>query len=77
MTTRIEITNKGPENAVVWYYNEQRLFTKERTHLAPGESVEIDVWDGKLPVVLPTGHVPKDAPDAAGGHFYSVPPATY
>lgn len=76
MTTRILITNQGPENAAVWYYNKDRTFKEQRDHLTPGQSIEIDVWDGHLPVLLPMGHVPKENTNITR-KFYGVPPATY
>lgn len=76
MTTRIIITNVGPENAAVWYYNTDRTFEQHKDHLTPGQSIEIDVWDGHLPVVLAMGHVRKENMDSTG-KFYSVPPAHY
>lgn len=76
MTTRIKITNEGPENASVWYYNEARLFKEHKDHLTPGQSIEIDIWDGHLPVLLPMGHVPAENTNNSG-KFYAVPPANY
>ena len=76
MTTRLLITNHGPENAAVWYYNQDRTFQERKDHLKPGQSIEIDIWDGCLPVFLPMGHVPKELMGTSG-KFYSVPPATY
>jgi hypothetical protein len=74
MTTRIKITNEGPENAGVWYYDRDRKFKEHADHLKPGESIEMDVWDGHLPLVLPLGHV-QDGHHNTSCSFYSVPPA--
>lgn len=75
MTTRIKITNVGPENAWVWYYNEERHFKPHKDVLLVGQSIELDVWDGHLPVVLPLRGVERDTEGAA--RFFRVPPATY
>ena len=73
MTTRIKITNEGPENAGVWYYDEQRQFKQHKDVLKPGESIEIHIWNGHLPVVLPLGNATNNGP----AKTYAVPPATY
>ncbi len=73
MTTRIKITNVGPENAVVWYYDADRVFKLHRDYLAVGQTIETNVWDGHLPVVLPCGNATKDD----GNKFFAVPPAHY
>jgi len=74
MTTRIKITNEGPENAAVWYYGQDRVFAEHKDVVLVGQSIEIDVWDGHLPVLLPIGAA-KTASNS--GRFYSVPPAHY
>ena len=76
MTTRIKIINEGPENAAIWYYDQNRIFKEHKDHLIPGQSLEIYIWDGHLPVVLPLGHVPKPLMNNSG-KFFSVPPACY
>lgn len=76
MTTRIKITNEGPENAVVWYYNAERVFKQQKDPLVVGQSIEMDIWDGHLPVMLPMGHVKPENMDNSG-RFYAIPPATY
>lgn len=75
MTTRIKITNEGPENAKVWYYDQARVFKEHKDCLAPGQSIEIDIWDGHLPVVLPWPHELSAGVIQDGGKLYSVPPA--
>lgn len=75
MTTRITITNKGPEYAQVTYYNQDRAFKPYKDVLAPGQSIEVDVWDGHLPVVLPSVP-PSVGVIYDGDKLYSVPPAT-
>lgn len=75
MTTRITITNKGPECAQVTYYNQDRAFKTHRDVLSPGQSIEVDVWDGCLPVVLPAAP-PSTGVIYDGDKLYSVPPAT-
>lgn len=69
MTTRIRITNEGPENAKVAYYGEDRQFKEQTDILQPGESIEMNVWDGHIPVVTADLKL-------KGNKFYAVPPAT-
>ena len=75
MTTRIKITNDGPEYAEVRYYNQGRTFKSHNDLLAPGQSIEMDVWDGHLPVVMPS-RPPSTKPIYDGDKLYSVPTAT-
>ncbi len=75
MTTRMKITNQGPENAAIWYYGSDRMFKEQKDHLTPGQSVEVDIWDGHLPVLLPMGHTPPGVGES--GKFFRCPPATY
>lgn len=74
MTTRVKITNEGPENAGVWYYDQDRKFKSHKDVLKVGESISIDIWNGHLPVLLPLGHA-KEITDS--NKFYAVPPAHY
>lgn len=74
MTTRVKITNEGPEYLSVRYYNEQRQFTEQRDILKPGESVTVDVWNGKLPVLWPFD--PRAVETDGDAKFYACPPAT-
>ena len=76
MTTRIKITNQGPENAAVWYYDEKRAFKQHADHLKAGESIEIDIWNGHLPLLIPIGYV-SERNHNTNLQFYSVPPAHY
>lgn len=78
MTTRIKITNEGPESASIWAYKEDRTFHKLGRLLKVGESLEVDVWNGYLPVVMPAGPTNTEE-DLNGGpkRFFSVPPAHY
>jgi hypothetical protein len=75
MTTRIKIINVGPESAVIWYYNAARHFEPHKDLLKVGDSKEIDVWDGHLPVVLPAGQA--TVATAGEVRFMSVPRAHY
>jgi hypothetical protein len=77
MTTRIKITNEGPEMAVVRYYGEDRNFKPEEVRLRPTESLDVTVWDGNIPVVWAE---PLDVIKPVGDaelKFMTVPPATY
>ena len=75
MTTRIKITNVGPEHAMIWYYNAARTFELHKDLLKVGDTREIEVWDGHLPVVLPA----RNATVVVDGEvsLMSVPPASY
>lgn len=74
MTTHITVKNDGPDELLIRYYNEERQFKPQRTRLQVGESVEITVWNGHLPVIWPIGHGVVDGGD---GWMYAIPPATY
>ena len=76
MTTRIKITNEGPENASIWYYDQERKFKEHKDHLAPGQSIEINIWDGNLPILLPMGRSSAEVMNTSG-RFFRVPPAFY
>lgn len=73
MTTRIKIENCGPELALVRYYNKERTFKEQISLLQIGEVVEIDVWDGHIPIVWSFKAKPLEYP----ARFHSVPPAHY
>lgn len=80
MTTRIEITNKGPEELGIWFYDSNGASTNDHPmRLKVGESYEFDTHDGKraMPFAL-RGTFP-ETPRAADGEIraYSVPPAHY
>ena len=48
MTTRIEITNKGPEELGIWFYDSNGARTNDPPmRLKVGESYEFDTHDGK------------------------------
>ena len=74
MTTRITVKNEGPDCLLVRFYKEDRQFADEKIVLNVGESTDITVWDGHLPVMWPTG---ANSKGAVGNTFHSVPPATY
>jgi hypothetical protein len=76
MTTRVTIKNEGPDELLIRFYDHDRQFINERVRLPVGESTEVMVWNGKLPVLWPIGHTAVDAADGSGW-FYAVPPATY
>lgn len=71
MTTRIQIKNLGPENAAVWYYDETRQFKPHKDLLLQGESIEMDIWNGHLPVMMAMGHMKAIN---STGKFFAVPP---
>lgn len=72
MTTIITVKNEGPDELLIRYYDEAREIKAEKTRLAVGESIEITVWDGHLPVMWPIGH---SMIEGADGWFHSVPQA--
>lgn len=73
MTTRINITNVGPENAAVWYYDEHRQFKAHKDVLKAGQSMEVDIWNGHLPVLFPLG---RQTEVIECTRFFRCPPAT-
>lgn len=74
MTTRITVKNEGPDCLLIRYYNQERQFTETKSILKVGESVEITVWDGNVPVMWP---VDDAYAGVDGNKFYATPPATY
>lgn len=74
MTTRITVKNEGPDCLLVRFYKQDRQFSDEILTLKVGESQDITVWDGHLPVMWPVGADPKAV---IGDTFFRVPPATY
>ena len=74
MTTRITVKNEGPDCLLIRFYKEDRQFAEQKKILKVGESVEITVWNGNLPVMWPVGDSYKGAD---GDTFYAVPPANY
>ena len=70
MTVTVKITNEGPHDAGVMYYDEARRFKQHTDTLQPGQSITVNVWDGNLPVLLPC------APADAEPRFFRSPPAT-
>ena len=78
MTTQIRITNEGPENAAILYYNQARIFIQHKDLLKPGDFIIVSVWDGNLPVVLPMGNAEKiDSFPKSPMEFFRSPPAFY
>ena len=74
MTTRITVKNEGPDCLLIRFYKEDRQFSEQKLILKVGESIEITVWNGNLPVMWPVGDQYKGAD---GNTFYAVPPANY
>lgn len=74
MTTKITVKNEGPDCLLIRFYNEDRLFSPEKHILKVGDSQEITVWDGHIPVMWP---VDDNYKGADGNKFYAVPPAVY
>lgn len=74
MTTHITVKNEGPESLLIRFYNEDRQFSEEQILVPVGDSIEITVWDGHLPVMWPQGNVTK--PNTTN-RFSSVPPACF
>lgn len=70
MTVTIKITNEGPHDAGVMYYDEARKLKAHSDTLAPGQSIVVNVWDGHLPVLLPC------APATGDAHLFRSPPAS-
>lgn len=78
MTTQITITNDGPENLLVRYYNKERQFKDAQHILTPGDSIPVTVWDDNIPVtwcIGKTNVIPK--PTGEPLRFFRAPPATY
>lgn len=73
MTTIVTIKNDGPEYAELTFYNEARGFKEEKVVLSPGESHQVTVWDGHIPVITAHKHKPAIEPR----QFFAIPPATY
>lgn len=69
MTITVKITNEGPHDACVMYYDEARQFKPHADTLAPGRSIVVNVWDGNLPVLLPC------APATGETRLFRSPPA--
>lgn len=73
MTTVVTVTNEGPDRLVISYYATNRQFKEEQTVLKPGESTQITVWDGHVPVLQAVrNHHGSDG----NPKFYAIPPAT-
>lgn len=76
MTTRIEITCRGPDQLLIYFYD---AATGARTadpavRLAIGETYAFDTHDGKRAFPFAVGHGKTPVP--SGSKFYAVPPAT-
>lgn len=73
MTTIVTIKNEGPELVELSFYNVERSFKEERVWLAPGETHQVTVWDGHIPVVTAHRHRPSTEPK----QFFAIPPAGF
>lgn len=74
MTTRVTIKCEGPDRLLIRYYAADRSFKPDHVELAVGESVEVTVHDGNLPVMWPLGHA---TTVSKTNTFFAVPPATW
>jgi len=72
MTTIVKISNEGPDYAQVTFYNKERCFKSESIVLSPGETHQVTVHDGNIPVIVANKYKPSDKPR----QFFGIPPAT-
>lgn len=77
MTTRVTVKNEGPDLLMIRYYAEDRQFKAGHQVLAVGESCDITVWNGNLPVMWPLGHVEAATVTDEPKRLFTVPPATW
>lgn len=76
MTTRVEITCKGPDQLMIWFYDHHGDRTSEPgVRLAVGETHAFDTHDGKraMPFAVDAHAIVTEGETK----FYSVPPAHY
>ncbi len=74
MTTRVTITNHGPDELLIRCYDEDRKFSAKADRVKVGESHDVTCWNGNLPVLWPIG---AGVTDGGTGWFFAVPPATF
>ena len=75
MTTRVEITCKGPDELGIWFYDCMGNLTSDPVvRLKVGQTYTFDTHDGKRAMPFALGHTvvqPSDTPT----EIYSIPQA--